>query len=340
MIVRLRQLAAASSRDLLVLLAVVAALALVPLGVSTFTLSVATAALIFALAGIGWNVLSGFAGQFSFGHAAYFGLGAYTVAVTFTRYSISPWLGLVLGGLVAATFGLLTGWISFRFGLKGAYFALATFALAELLRLTFNNFDFVGASIGITIPLAGGDSWGSLQFEDTPALRYFVALGLVALGTLIVIAVTKSRLGSRMLAVREDEDAAASLGINPLRAKLFAIAISGFITALAGGYYAMFLMFVDSDLAFGPSISVLILLRPIIGGVGTIWGPVLGAGILSVLGEVTRSLVRDPPSFLNAIEGVNGLDQVLFGLILVVVIIRAPDGVIGWFRRFRSQSIT
>ena len=128
MIVRLRQLAAASSRDLLVLLAVVAALALVPLGVSTFTLSVATAALIFALAGIGWNVLSGFAGQFSFGHAAYFGLGAYTVAVTFTRYSISPWLGLVLGGLVAATFGLLTGWISFRFGLKGAYFALATFA--------------------------------------------------------------------------------------------------------------------------------------------------------------------------------------------------------------------
>jgi len=153
---RLRKLVAASSRDLLILLGVITVLALVPLGVSNFTLSVATAALIFALAGIGWNVLSGFAGQFSFGHAAYFGLGAYTVAVTFTKYSISPWLGLVLGGLVAATFGLLTGWISFRFGLKGAYFALATFALAELLRLTFNQFDYVGAGIGITIPLAGG----------------------------------------------------------------------------------------------------------------------------------------------------------------------------------------
>ncbi|MEE8331269.1 MAG: branched-chain amino acid ABC transporter permease [Acidimicrobiia bacterium] len=334
----LRQLAAASSRDLLVLLAVVTVLALVPLGVSTFTLSVATAALIFALAGIGWNVLSGFAGQFSFGHAAYFGLGAYTVAVTFTRYSISPWLGLVLGGLVAAAFGLLTGWISFRFGLKGAYFALATFALAELLRLTFNNFDYVGAGVGITIPLAGGDSWGTLQFEDTLAIRYFVALGLVALGTMAVIAVKKSRIGSRMLAVREDEDAAASLGINPLRTKLTAIAISGFITAVAGGYYAMFLMFVDSDVAFGPFISVVILLRPIVGGVGTIWGPVVGAAILSTLGEATRTLVREPPSFLQAIEGVNGLDQVIFGLILVLVIIRAPDGVVGWFNRFRRRS--
>lgn len=335
--IRLRQLVAASSKDLQILLAVVAILALVPLGVSRFTLSVATAALIFALAGIGWNVLSGFAGQFSFGHAAYFGLGAYTVAVTFTRYSISPWVGLVLGGVVGAIFGLLTGWISFRFGLKGAYFALATFAFAELLRLTFNNFDYVGASIGITIPLAGGDSWGTLQFEDTLEIRYFVALALVALGILAVIAVKRSRIGSRMLAVREDEEAAASLGINPLRAKLFAISISGFITAVAGGYYAMFLMFVDSDLVFGPFISVAILLRPIVGGVGTIWGPVVGAAVLSTLGEVTRSLVRDPPSILQAIEGVNGLDQVIFGVILVVVIIRAPDGVLGWFGRFRKR---
>ena len=336
--IRLRQIAAASSRDLLILLGVVVVLALVPLGVSRFTLSVATAALIFALAGIGWNVLSGFAGQFSFGHAAYFGLGAYTVAVTFTKYSISPWLGLLLGGLVAAIFGLLTGWISFRFGLKGAYFALATFALAELLRLTFNNFDYVGAGVGISIPLAGGDSWGTLQFENTPAIRYFVALGLVALGTLAVIVIKRSRAGSRMLAVREDEDAAASLGINPLRAKLVAIAVSGFITGVAGGYYVMFLMFIDSELAFGPFISVVILLRPIVGGVGTIWGPVVGAAVLSILGEVTRSLVRDPPSFLQVIEGVNGLDQVMFGLILVLVIIRAPDGVIGLFRRFRKRS--
>ena len=336
--IRLRKLAQASSRDVMVLAVVVGILAIVPFGVSRFTLSVAISALIFALAGIGWNVLSGFAGQFSFGHAAYFGLGAYTVAVTLTKYSISPWLGLVLGGLIAAVFGLLTGWISFRFGLKGAYFALATFALAEMLRLTFNNFDFVGAGIGIPIPLAGGDDWARIQFEDTPALQYWVILGLVALSTLAVIAVTKSRIGSMMLAVREDEDAASSLGINPLRAKLIAIAISGFITALAGGFYTQFLLFIDPDLAFGPFVSVLILLRPIIGGVGTIWGPVLGAGILSILGELTRTLVREPPSFLQVIEGVNGLDQVIFGLILVLVIIRAPDGVLGWFRRRRQKS--
>lgn len=334
---RIRKLAQASARDVMVLAIVVAILALVPFGVSRFTLTVATAALIFALAGIGWNVLSGFAGQFSFGHAAYFGLGAYTVAVMLTRYSISPWLGLILGGLVAAVFGLLTGWISFRFGLKGAYFALATFALAEMLRLTFNTVDFVGAGVGITIPLAGGDDWGRIQFEDTPSLQYWVILGLVALSTLAVIGVMKSRIGSMMLAVREDEDAASALGINPLRAKLIAIAISGFITALAGGFYTQSLLFINSDLAFGPLVSVLILLRPIIGGVGTIWGPVLGAGILSVLGEATRSLVRQPPSFLQIIEGVNGLDQVLFGLILIVVIIRAPDGALGWFGRLRQS---
>ncbi len=335
---RLRRIAQASSRDLMILAAVVTVLGLIPLGVSRFTLSVATTALIFALAGIGWNVLSGFAGQFSFGHAAYFGLGAYTVAVTLTEFSISPWVGLIVGGVIAAAFGLLTGWISFRFGLKGAYFALATFALAEMLRLTFNNLDYVGAGIGITIPLAGGDDWGRIQFEDTPSLQYWVLLGIVAVSLVAVIAITKSRLGSTMLAVREDEDAASSLGINPLRAKMAAISISGFITALAGGYYTQFLLFIDPDLAFGPFVSVAILLRPIIGGVGTIWGPVLGAAILSVLGEVTRSLVREPPSFLQVIEGVNGLDQVLFGLILVLVIIRAPDGVLGWFRRRRQRS--
>lgn len=330
---RLVKLFQASRRDLVILTAVVTVLSLVPLAISRFALSVATAALIFALAGIGWNVLSGFAGQFSFGHAAYFGLGAYTVAVTLTRYMISPWAGLLIGGCLAALFGLLTGWISFRFGLKGAYFALATFALAEMLRLIFNNLAYVGAGVGITIPLAGGDDWSRIQFENTPALQYWVVLGFVALAVTTVIAISKSRTGSMMLAVREDEDAASALGVSPLRVKLIAIAISGFITALAGGLYTQFLLFIDPDLALGPVVSVLILLRPIIGGVGTIWGPVLGAAILSLLGEATRTLVREPPAFLAAIQGVNGLDQVLFGLILVLVIIRAPDGVLGWFRR-------
>jgi branched-chain amino acid transport system permease protein len=140
--------------------------------------------------------------------------------------------------------------------------------------------------------------------------------------------------------VREDEDAAAALGINPFRTKLAAISISGFITAVAGGYFTLFFLFIDPDVVFGATVSVAILLRPIVGGIGTIWGPVIGAALLSLLGELTRSLVRDPPEFLSFIEGANGLDQVLFGLILVIIIIRAPDGVLGWFRRRRRPGPT
>jgi branched-chain amino acid transport system permease protein len=334
---KLTTLSKASSKDLLILLGVVAVFSLIPFGVSPFMVSIATGVLILAMAGVGWNVLSGFAGQFSFGHAAYFGLGAYSVAILLTKYSISPWIGLIVGGFVGAVFGLFVGWISFRFGLKGAYFALATFAVAEMLRLTFNGLDFFGAGIGITIPLVKADDWGRLQFSDTRALHYWVILGILALALIAVIAIKYSRIGSYMFAVREDEDAAAALGINPLKTKLIAISISGFITAVAGGYFTLFFLFIDPDLVFGAMMSVAILLRPIVGGVGTIWGPVVGAVILSLLGEFTRTLVRDPPGFLSFIEGVNGLDQVLFGLILVVMIIRAPDGVIGWFRRRRHK---
>jgi branched-chain amino acid transport system permease protein len=334
---KLATLVRASSRDLVILVAVVAVFALIPLGMSPFMVSVATGVLILAMAGVGWNVLSGFAGQFSFGHAAYFGLGAYSVAILLTKFSISPWIGLIVGGVVGAVFGLFVGWVSFRFGLKGAYFALATFAVAEMLRLTFNSLDYFGAGIGIRIPLVEADDWGRIQFSDTREVHYWVILGLLALALLGVIAIKYSRIGSYMFAVREDEDAAAALGINPLRTKLTAISISGFITAVAGGYFTLFFLFIDPDIVFGALMSVAILLRPIVGGVGTIWGPVVGAVILTLLAEFTRTLVREPPTFLSFIQGVNGLDQVLFGFILIVMIIRAPDGVIGWFKRKRHK---
>jgi branched-chain amino acid transport system permease protein len=311
---RLSTLVKSSSSDLLILLGVVTILSILPVGLNPFFLSIATGVLIFALAAIGWNVLSGFAGQFSFGHAAFFGLGAYTVAILLTKYSVSPWLGLIVGGVVGAVFGLVVGWVSFRFGLKGAYFALATFAVAEMLRITFNNLDYLGAGIGITIPLVHGDDWARIQFSDTRELHYWFILGIVAIAIIATIAIKRSRIGSYMFAVREDEDAAAA--------------------------FTLFFLFIDPDVVFGAVVSVAILLRPIVGGMGTIWGPVIGAAVLSLLGELTRSLVRDPPAFLSFIEGANGLDQVLFGLILVVMIIRAPDGILGWFRRRRKQART
>ncbi len=280
---RLSTLVRSSSSDLLVLLGVVAILSILPVALNPFLLSVATGVLIFALAAIGWNVLSGFAGQFSFGHAAFFGLGAYTVAILLTKYSVSPWIGLLAGGVVGGVFGLVVGWVSFRFGLKGAYFALATFAVAELLRITFNNLDYLGAGIGITIPLVHGDDWARMQFSDTREIHYWLILGMLAVAVVATIAIKRSRIGSYMFAVREDEEAAAALGINPLKTKLAAIAISGFITAVAGGYFTLFFLFIDPDVVFGAVVSVAILLRPIVGGIGTIWGPLIGAAVLSCL---------------------------------------------------------
>jgi len=325
------------SQDVRALVIVVILLALLPFFLSRFALTVATVALMFALMGTGWNMMGGYAGQFSFGHAAYFGIGAYTVAVLLTKYLLSPWVGLLIGGALAAVFGLVTGYLSFRYKLRGAYFALATFAFAEMLRLLASGSSFINKAIGIHIPLVGGDDWARFQFENTQRNSYFVILLLLALALAATVWMVRSRAGHYMVAIRDDEDAAAALGVDPLKYKLLAVALSGFFTALAGGFYVQYFLFIDPDLAFGALVSVQILLRPIVGGVGTIWGPLVGAGVLAVLGEGTRTLVRQPPAFLSFLQGVNGLDGMLFGAFLIVVIIFAPEGVVGVVRRIRTR---
>ena len=326
------------SKDVRGLFVVVVLLAVLPLFLSGFGLTIATVALMFALMGTGWNMMGGYAGQFSFGHAAYFGIGAYSVAVLLTKYLLSPWVGLLIGGLLAALFGLLTGFLSFRYKLRGPSFALATFAFAEMLRLLASSSSFINKSIGIHIPLVGGDDWARIQFEDTRRNSYFVILFLLVLALATTVWMVRARVGHYMVAIRDDEDAAAALGVNPLRYKLIAVALSGFFTALAGGFYVQYFLFIDPDLAFGALVSIQILLRPIVGGVGTIWGPLVGAGVLSLLGEWTRALVRQPPAFLGFLQGVNGLDGMLFGAILIAVIIFAPDGVVGVVRRIRARA--
>jgi len=324
------------SKDVRALVVVVLLLAVAPFFMPRFWLAVATVALMFALMGTGWNMMGGYAGQFSFGHAAYFGIGAYSVAVLLTKYLLSPWVGLLIGGALAALFGLATGFLSFRYKLKGPYFALATFAFAEMLRLVANGTSFINKAIGIHIPLVGGDNWARFQFEVNQRNSYFVILFLLVLALAATVWMVRARAGHYMVAIRDDEDAAAALGVNPLRYKLIAVALSGFFTALAGGFYVQYFLFIDPDLAFGALVSVQILLRPIVGGVGTIWGPLVGAGVLALLGEGTRTLVRQPPAFLGFLQGVNGLDGMLFGAILVAVIIFAPDGIVGVVRRLRA----
>lgn len=331
-------------RDYRILLALILVLAILPMFLDQYLVTLAVLILYWAYLGNAWNILGGFAGQFSFGHAMFYGIGAYTSTVLLVDYSISPWVGMIAGAILAGLFGAFVAFLLFRFGIKGHFFALGTFAIAEMVRLFATELDFINTSIGIHIPLVKGDDWLRMQFEETLSNYYYLILGLFVFGMIVTITIVNRRLGYYFQAIRENEEAAAALGVDVLRYKVIAMAISGALTAIGGSFFTQYFMFIDPSIAFGVSVSVQILLRPIVGGVGTIWGPLVGALILTPLSELTREIVRDPPAFLSFIEGRAGVDVMLFGAILIVVILFMPNGVVGAGKqlkdRFRMQRAT
>ena len=253
--------------------AAVLALLAVPPFLSPYAVHTLVLVLFYAYLGTAWNVLGGYAGQFSFGHAAFFGIGAYTSTLLLVRLGVSPWIGLVAGGLLAAAFGCFAGYLSFRYGLRGPYFALVTLAFAEMLRLIAVNWMAIGGPMGILMPLSKtGDSLWRLQFREKLPY-YYVALALVAGALWLVRAIERSRLGHLLAAIRENEDAAEASGVDTLSTKLVAMAVSAFLTAVGGTFYAQYFTFIDPGLVLGPAVSVEILLRPIVGGPGTLLGP-------------------------------------------------------------------
>lgn len=318
--------------NLLALVVVVLVLIPVPLFLSGFLLDIAIQTLLFGLLGVAWNLMGGFAGQFSFGHAAFFGIGAYATAVVVTDYGLSPWLGMLTGAALAAAFGVMVGFLSFRYGLKGVFFALVTFAFAEMLRLISKSLDVVNAARGFNLPIKTDNPWLTLQFPQGSPNYYYLILTLLALAMLVVILLMRSRAGIFILSIRENEEAAAALGVNPIRYKLLAVAVSAALTAVGGTFYVQYFFFVDPDLAFGASVSIQILLPAIVGGVGTIWGPVVGSLIITVLGQGSTALVRSPPAFLDMLRGVSGLDVVIYGALIVLVVLFLPRGVFGTLR--------
>lgn len=321
-----------SGRDLAVLGVVVALLAVVPLLVDGQLLSIAVRVVLFALLGAAWNVMGGFAGQFSFGHAAYFGIGAYTTAVLLTGPGLSPWIGAIVGAVLAAAYGALAGWLSFRYRLEGAYFALATFAFAEMLRLFVARYEPLNAAVGYRVPLRSGSSLGMLQFPAGSTAYFYVALVLLALTMVVVVVALRTRTGLFVLATRENEEAAEAAGVNTTRHKVLAVSGSAALTAVGGSFYLMFYFFVDPQIAFGPQLSIEILLPAVIGGVGTIWGPVVGSIILIGLAEASAALVRNPPAALGFVEGRAGVDLIVYAVLLIVVIVFLPKGVYGSVR--------
>jgi branched-chain amino acid transport system permease protein len=293
----------------------------VPPFLSAYGLEILISVLFFGYLGASWNILGGYAGQFSFGHAAFFGIGAYTSTLLYLRFGVSPWLGMLGGGLLAALFGLFAGYLSFRYGLRGPYFSLVTLAFAEMLRVVAVNWKAVGSSLGLLIPNRGS---APAMFLFAGKLPYYYVILAMALGALWVThRLERSKLGYALLAIRENEDAAEAAGVDALGMKLRAMAISSFLTALAGTFYAQYFAYIDPSLTFGPAVSIQGLLQAIVGGAGTVLGPLLGAFVLTPVSELTRAALR----------GRAGADIMLYGLILVLVISFLPHGLMGWARR-------
>ncbi|MBV1698098.1 MAG: branched-chain amino acid ABC transporter permease [Hyphomicrobiales bacterium] len=313
-------------KELAPVFAVVIAMAAVPLlGVSNVTLNFLVVALIAALAGQGWNVLGGYGGQYSFGHAAFFGTGAYVTAVLQVRYGVNAWIAFALGIGGGALVGAVVGGLTFRSGLRGSYFALVTLAFAEVLRISASVAPITGGGVGTLVKL--DLHVVALQFQSR-AVFYWMILALVAVALIVTRLIERSRFGVWLIAVRENEDAAMALGVNTTAVKLAAMVISGAITAAAGCFYVQYFLFIDSGLAYGTWISIEALLTPIIGGVGTVFGPLLGALVVRGLGEGARMVTGGEAP---------GLDLVVYGCVLVLIIWFAPRGLIGAFTQLRSR---
>jgi branched-chain amino acid transport system permease protein len=307
------------------LLASAALVALPPL-LPKYALEVLISILFFGYLGACWNILGGYGGQFSFGHAAFFGLGAYTSTLLFLHWGVSPWIGMLAGGLLAAGFGLFAGYLSFRYGLRGPYFSLVTLAFAEMLRVIAVNWKAVGSSLGLVVPNRGSAPALFLFAEKLP---YYYVILTMAVGALVITrAMERSRMGYALAAIRENEDAAEAAGVDALSTKLSAMALSSFLTALGGTFYAQYFSYIDPSLTFGPAISIGGLLPAIVGGAGTVTGPLLGSFVLTPISELTRAALR----------GRAGADIMLYGLVLILVISFLPNGLVGWIRARRAPA--
>ena len=280
-------------------------------------------ALYAALLAQSWNLLGGYGGQFSFGHALFFGTGAYVQALVQLRLGWNAWAAITLAVGAAAAVGAGLGALTFRYGLKGSYFALVTLAFAEVFRILALSFDFTGGGVGLMVPLR--ESFTNMQFGSRKG--YIVlALALLVAALLVTAWLRHSRFGAQLQAVRDNEDAARAIGIDPWAVKLGATALSAAFMGAGGAFYVQVFQYIDPSLAFGPSTSVEALVAAIVGGMGTLWGPVLGAAVLHLLAEWTRNLFGQLP----------GLNMIVYGSVLVLIVMFVPRGLSGIGRSVRE----
>jgi branched-chain amino acid transport system permease protein len=292
-----------------------------PAFAGNYALSVVTLILYFAYTGQAWNVMMGFAGQLSLGHALYVGVGAYAAGGLFFHYGIGPWAGLWLAMLLCVALGLIIGFLAFRFGISGVYFALLTIAFAEFTRIGFDHLDWLGGPGGMFLKVAQRDTWDVLNFRGPPLMYYYAILFLCGAALALCSWLLKSKAGYYWQAIRENEEAAQALGINTFRWKMLAVAISAAMTSVSGVFFAFYYNNLFPEQAFHISRSIEIILGPIIGGVGTLFGPILGAAVLTLLSDgITEGLAA-------AGWEIPGIKQVFYGVVLLAVIMFLPNGI-------------
>ena len=309
----------------LVTAAVIAVLvALIPLRLSDVYLqNVLVLTLMYAALSQAWNILGGYCGQISLGHAIYFGIGAYVSTLLHVHTGLTPWLGMLAGGALAAVVALALGYPFFR--LRGHYFTIATIVVAETGLILMLNWDYAGGASGIQIPY-GPDSWLHLQFARNKLPYIYFALGFACVTWFVTWLIEDSKWGYWWRAVKDNHEAAESLGVVVFRSKMAAAALSAFFTAIGGAFYAAFVSYIDPDSVMGFQFSLLIALPAVLGGVGTLWGPALGAAVLIPLTELTRSYFGGSGS---------GIDLVIYGVLIMLIALARPEGLLSLFGRWR-----
>jgi branched-chain amino acid transport system permease protein len=278
--------------------------------------------LLYATLSQAWNLIGGYAGQVSFGHAVFFGIGAYAAMAPLNQWGLTPWIGMIIGGLVATIVAVIIGFPVFR--LKGHYFAISTFAVAEVVRELFSNWNWVDGPIGLDAPVLD-PGWANFMFYKTKFPYHYTALIIFLLVTYVTFRMERSRMGYYFRAIKQRPEAAQAMGVNISLYKQYALMISAFFTAICGSFYGLYVLHIEPATVLSLDISIKIVLITALGGTGSLWGPLLGAMILIPLQEYSRIWLGGTGM---------GIDLIVLGALIVLICIFEPRGIVGLYKRF------
>jgi len=309
-------------RQIIVGFAILLLLIVFPLVVSqSFHVHVMILVFMFGMLGVAWNIMGGYAGMFSFGQAAFFGIGAYTSSYLSITYGVNPWMGLIAGGCSAALVAAAIGYPCSN--LRGHYFAIASIAFAEIVRIVFNNWQLVGAAEGLTLPMKN-ESFAAFLFNTSKLPYYYIMLAFLLVSLAVSYFVATSKMGYYFRAIKESHQIAGSLGVDVVLYRLVAIMISAFLSAMAGTFYAQYILYIDPASVMLLATSVQIVLIAMLGGAGSILGPVIGAAILIPASEYTRVAL--------GYKG-TGVDMLIYGFLITLISMYYPEGIWKLFAR-------